>query len=68
MNAKTMKPGLRSNQHSRSSKGWKVRPIDSMAANWLPLTGMRGEIVDRVATWRNGPADDDMLLVLVEAQ
>jgi len=39
-----------------------------MAANWLPLTGMRGEIVDRVATWRNGPADDDMLLVLVEAQ
>jgi hypothetical protein len=29
---------------------------------------MRGEIVDRVATWRNGPADDDMLLVLVEAE
>jgi PAS domain S-box-containing protein len=33
----------------------------------LPLAEMRGEIVDRVAAWRNGPADDDMSLVLVEA-
>jgi PAS domain S-box-containing protein len=33
----------------------------------LPLAEMRGEIVDRVADWRNGPADDDMSLVLVEA-
>jgi PAS domain S-box-containing protein len=33
----------------------------------LPLSEMRGEIVDRVAAWRNGPADDDMSLVLVEA-
>ena len=34
----------------------------------LPLAQMRGEIVDRVAAWRNGAADDDMSLVLVEAQ
>jgi len=33
----------------------------------LPLAEMRGEIVDRVAAWRNCPADDDMSLVLVEA-
>ena len=33
----------------------------------LPLAEMRGEIVDRVAAWRNGPAGDDMSLVLVEA-
>lgn len=33
----------------------------------LPLAEMRGQIVDRVAAWRNGPADDDMSLVLVEA-
>ncbi|HXZ10763.1 MAG TPA: SpoIIE family protein phosphatase [Candidatus Sulfotelmatobacter sp.] len=33
----------------------------------LPLGEMRREIVDRVAAWRNGPADDDMSLVLVEA-
>ena len=34
----------------------------------LPLAQMRGEIVDRVAAWRNGAADDDISLVLVEAQ
>jgi sigma-B regulation protein RsbU (phosphoserine phosphatase) len=34
----------------------------------LSLAEMRDEIVDGVAVWRNGPADDDMSLVLVEAQ
>jgi len=34
----------------------------------LPLAEMRDEIVDGVAAWRHGPADDDMSLVLVEAQ
>jgi len=34
----------------------------------LPLAEMRREIVDRVAARRNAPADDDMSLVLVEAQ
>ena len=33
----------------------------------LPLAQMRREIVDRVAAWRSGPADDDMSLVLVES-
>jgi serine phosphatase RsbU (regulator of sigma subunit) len=32
----------------------------------LPLPHMRQEIVDRVAAWRSGPADDDMSLVVVE--
>jgi len=34
----------------------------------LPLAEMRGEIVDRVVAWRNGPPVDDMSLVLVDAQ
>lgn len=33
----------------------------------LPLAQMRREIVDRVAAWRSGPADDDMSLILIEA-
>jgi len=33
----------------------------------LPLAEMRDEIVDRVAAWRNGPAHDDMSIVLLEA-
>ena len=33
----------------------------------LPLGEMRREMVDRVAAWRDGPADDDMSLVLIEA-
>jgi len=32
----------------------------------LPLAEMRREIVARVAAWRNGPAEDDMSLVVVE--
>jgi len=32
----------------------------------LPLAEMRQEIVERVAAWRSGPAEDDMSLVVVE--
>jgi PAS domain S-box-containing protein len=32
----------------------------------LPLAQMKQEIVDRVAAWRQGPAADDMSLVVVE--
>jgi PAS domain S-box-containing protein len=36
------------------------------AAARLPLPKMKQEIIDRVATWRSGPAVDDMSLVLLE--
>jgi PAS domain S-box-containing protein len=32
----------------------------------LPLAMMKQEIIDRVATWRSGPAVDDMSLVVLE--
>jgi PAS domain S-box-containing protein len=32
----------------------------------LPLASMKSHILDRVAAWRNGPAEDDISLVLVE--
>jgi len=32
----------------------------------LPLPQMRQEMVERVAAYRSGPADDDMSLVVVE--
>jgi PAS domain S-box-containing protein len=35
-------------------------------ASSLPLPAMRQEILDRVAAWRDGPATDDMSLILVE--
>jgi phosphoserine phosphatase RsbU/P len=35
-------------------------------ASALPLPAMKQRILDRVAAWRHGPANDDMSLVLVE--
>jgi serine phosphatase RsbU (regulator of sigma subunit) len=35
-------------------------------ASTLPLAEMKQRILDRVADWRNGPAADDMSLILVE--
>ena len=35
-------------------------------ASALPLAGMKDQILDRVAAWRDGPAADDVSLVLVE--
>ena len=35
-------------------------------ASTLPLSEMKQQILDRVAGWRNGPATDDMSLILVE--
>jgi len=35
-------------------------------ASRLPLPQMKQQILDRVAAWRNGPAVDDMSLILVE--
>jgi PAS domain S-box-containing protein len=35
-------------------------------ASSLPLPMMKQQILDRVAAWRNGPAVDDMSLILVE--
>lgn len=42
-----------------------LKEIVSAAAR-LPLLRMKQEIIDRVATWRSGPAVDDMSLVLLE--
>jgi len=44
-----------------------LRNIVSDAAT-LPLPGMKDEIVNQVTAWRNGPADDDMSLILLEIQ
>jgi sigma-B regulation protein RsbU (phosphoserine phosphatase) len=35
-------------------------------ASTLPLDEMKSQILNRVATWRNGPAADDVSLVLLE--
>jgi len=35
-------------------------------ASRLPLSEMKQQILDRVAAWRDGPAADDMSLILVE--
>jgi PAS domain S-box-containing protein len=35
-------------------------------ASTLPLSQMKQQILDRVAAWRDGPAADDMSLILVE--
>jgi len=35
-------------------------------ASDLPLPKMKGQILDRVAAWRSGPATDDVSVVLVE--
>ena len=35
-------------------------------ASTLPLSQMKQRILDRVAAWRDGPAADDMSLILVE--
>jgi len=35
-------------------------------ASTLPLSEMKQRILDRVAAWRDGPATDDMSLILVE--
>ena len=35
-------------------------------ASTLPLPQMKQQILDRVAAWRDGPAADDMSLILVE--
>jgi PAS domain S-box-containing protein len=35
-------------------------------ASSLPLTAMKQQILDDVAAWRKGPADDDMSLILLE--
>ena len=35
-------------------------------ASTLPLAQMKQRILDRVAAWRDGPAADDMSLILVE--
>jgi PAS domain S-box-containing protein len=35
-------------------------------ASKLPLPEMKRQILDRIAAWRNGPAADDMSLVLIE--
>jgi sigma-B regulation protein RsbU (phosphoserine phosphatase) len=35
-------------------------------ASTLPLAGMKEQILNRVAAWRDGPAADDVSLVLVE--
>lgn len=37
-------------------------------ASTLPLGEMKREILDRVAAWRDGPATDDVSLVLLEIQ
>ena len=34
----------------------------------LPLTEMKQQIIERVAAWRNGPAADDISLVLMEVR
>jgi serine phosphatase RsbU (regulator of sigma subunit) len=45
-----------------------VQGLTSIAhdASHLPLAEMKQQILDRVAGWRNGPATDDMSLILVE--
>jgi serine phosphatase RsbU (regulator of sigma subunit) len=35
-------------------------------ASHLPLPQMKQEILDHAAVWRNGPATDDMSLILVQ--
>jgi serine phosphatase RsbU (regulator of sigma subunit) len=35
-------------------------------ASTLPLDEMKSQILNRVAAWRNGPAADDVSLVLLE--
>jgi serine phosphatase RsbU (regulator of sigma subunit) len=34
----------------------------------LPLGEMKQQIIERVAVWRNGPAADDISLVLMEVR
>jgi sigma-B regulation protein RsbU (phosphoserine phosphatase) len=34
----------------------------------LPLAEMKQQIIERVAAWRNGPAADDISLVLMEVR
>ena len=59
--------GLTENFNSRQ----EMLGVDGLAAivreaSNLPLAEMKQEILNRVAAWRNGPAADDVSLVLVE--
>ena len=59
--------GLTVNFNSRQ----EMLGVDGLAAivreaSNLPLAEMKHEILNRVAAWRNGPAADDVSLVLVE--
>jgi phosphoserine phosphatase RsbU/P len=59
--------GLTENFNSRR----EMLGVDGLAAivreaSNLPLAEMKREILNRVAAWRNGPAADDVSLVLVE--
>jgi serine phosphatase RsbU (regulator of sigma subunit) len=42
------------------------RIVDETLA--LPLAEMKQQIIERVAAWRNGPAADDISLVLMEVR